>query len=266
MSDVALPRVAEPPRKTLAEWIRQAYYLGIREIKLALRTPAYLVPNLIMPALFFFILVGSFSTFGEVSGYDYGSFALPVSVVFAVTGGSAGLNLVMDIESGYFDKLLLTPTSRLALLVGAMGADFLRIVLQGVFIIAIALLMGTPVETGYGGLVVLLGIASIWGLAYSAIGFALALKTGNSQVVGSMWAFQFPFLFLAPTFAQLEDLQGWLAAAAKFNPLTYLLEGLRSLTMEGWNAGELLIALGISVGFGVITLTFAFRALLGRVR
>lgn len=266
MTEIALPRLAEPPKKTLAVWIRQAFYLGIREIRLAIRTPAYLLPNLIMPALFFFILVGSFSTFGEVSGFDYKAFTLPVSVVFAVTGGSAGLNLVMDIESGYFDKLLLTPTSRLALLVGAMGADFLRIVLQGIFIIVVALLVGTPIATGFGGLLVLLGIASLWGLAYSAIGFALALKTGNSQVVGSMWAFQFPFLFLAPTFARLEDLQGWLATAAEYNPLTYLLQGLRSLTMEGWSPGDVMIALGIAVGFGTITLTLAFRALLGRVR
>lgn len=266
MSDVALPRVAEPPKRTLAEWIRQAYYLGIREIRLAIRTPAYLIPNLIMPAVFFFILVGSLSTFAQAFEIDMEAFQLPVAVIFAVTGGSAGLNLVMDVESGYFDKLLLTPTSRFALLVGAMGADFLRIVLQGLFIVVIGLLIGVDIATGLPGALVVVGIASLWGLAYSAIGFGVALKTGNSQVVGSMWAFQMPFLFLAPTFAPLDFLEGWLATAATYNPMTYLLDGLRALTMRGWEADTILIAVAISVGFGVITLTFAFRALLGRVR
>lgn len=266
MSGAAVAGGRLTERNEVAEWVRTAYYLGRREVTLAIRTPAYLLPNLLMPAIFFFILIGSLSSFAAGFGLDYKAFQLPVAVIFAVTGGSAGLNLVTDIETGYFEKLLVTPTSRLALLVGAMGADFLRIVLQGLFIVAVGVLVGTTMETGLLGGLALVGIASIWGLAYSAIGFAIALKTGNSQVVGSMWAFQFPFLFLAPTFAPMEALEGWLRTAATYNPMTYLLEGLRALTMEGWVAGDILMAIAISVGFGVLTLSLAFRALLSRVR
>ncbi|HEX2030347.1 MAG TPA: ABC transporter permease [Actinomycetota bacterium] len=265
MTDVAAP-AAPGHRNRVVEWVRSGLYLGQREVRLSLRTPAYLIPNLIMPIVFFLILIGSFSEFARAFNFNFKAFQLPVAVIFAVTGGSAGLNMVTDIESGYFDKLLLTPTSRLALLLGAMGADFMRIVLQGAFIVAIGVLVGTPIETGFAGAVALVAIASLWGLAYSAIGFAVALKTGNTQVVGTMWVFQFPFLFLAPTFAPKELLEGWLSTAATYNPMTYLLDGLRSLTMTGWDAGRLLIAVAIAVGFGAVTLSLAFRALQGRVR
>lgn len=247
-------------------WARSVVYLGRREVRISIRTPAYLLPNLIMPVIFFFILVGSLSLLAQEADFDYRSFVLPVSVIFAVTGGSAGLNMVADIESGYFDKLLLTPTHRFALLVGAMGADFLRIVLQGSIIVGVGVLAGATIETGLPGALAMVGIASIWGLAYSAIGFAIALKSGNSQVVGSMWVFQFPFLFLAPTFAPMVLLEGWLRTAATYNPMTYLLQGLRAFTMEGWDTGKILIALAVALAFGLVTLTLAFRALLSRIR
>jgi ABC-2 type transport system permease protein len=266
VSEVTLTGRQAPAPQRLAGWTRSVLYLGQREVRVSLRTPAYLLPNLIMPVVFFFILVGSLSLLAQEADFDYRSFVLPVSVIFAVTGGSAGLNMVADIESGYFDKLLLTPTSRFALLVGAMGADFLRIVLQGSIIVVVGLLAGATIETGPVGALALVGIASIWGLAYSAIGFAVASKSGNSQVVGSMWVFQFPFLFLAPTFAPLEALEGWLRTAATYNPMTYLLDGLRALSMRGWEADSILIALAVSLAFGVITLALAFRALLSRIK
>lgn len=265
MSDMVAPAGLQE-RNRLVEWMRSAFYLGQREVRLSLRTPAYLLPNLIMPIVFFFILIGSFTEVARAFNFDFKAFQLPVAVIFAVTGGSAGLNMVTDIESGYFDKLLLTPTSRLALLFGAMGADFMRILLQGAFIVTIGAIVGTPIATGVPGAVALVAVASLWGLAYSAIGFAVALKTGNTQVVGTMWVFQFPFLFLAPTFAPKHLLEGWLSTAATFNPMTYLLDGLRALTMTGWDAGKILIAVAIAVGFGAVTVSIAFRALQSRVR
>lgn len=270
MSDIVLDGVAgtrAAPRHGAWEAVRAAFYLGAREVRVSLRTPAYLIPNLLMPVLFFFFLVGSLSEFAARFGVDnWRSFLLPMSVLFAVTGGSAGLNMVTDIESGYFDKLLLTPANRLAILFGAMAADFLRIILQGLFIVVVALATGTVFATGIVGAVVMVGIASLWGLAYSAIGFALALKTGNSQVVGSMWALQIPFIFLTTSFAPMEALSGWLRTAATYNPVTYLLRALRSLSMHGWDAGEIAIGLATVAGLGLITLTIALRALLGRIR
>jgi ABC-2 type transport system permease protein len=241
--------------------------LAKREVKLALRTPAYLVPNLIVPIFFYFITLGSLKTFAAGFGLtNFEGFLLPMALLFAVQGGSAGLNMVADIESGYFDKLLLTPASRAALLIGAMSADFFRIMAQAVLVLIVALVTGLHFETGVPGAVALIFIASLFGLVYSGIGFGMALKTGNAQATQSMWFLFMPLMFLTTLFAPKEALSGWLEVAATVNPMTYILEGMRSLSMKGWDAADIgygLLAIGT---LGVLSMGFAFSALRGRVR
>jgi ABC-2 type transport system permease protein len=173
--------------------------------------------------------------------------------------------MVADIESGYFDKLLLTPASRLSILIGAMGADFVRIMVQATFVLLVAFATGMAFATGLPGAIVLILVSSLWGLAYSAIGFAIALKTGNSQATQSMWALFMPLMFLTTAFAPKEALSGWLSTAASFNPMTYVLQGMRSLSMEGWDMGDLAVAF-LAVGIlGVVTISLAFMALKSRI-
>src|SRR5690606_27147093 len=134
------------------------------------------------PIFFYFVTLGSLESFANQSGLqNFEGFLLPMALIFAVQGGSAGLNMVADIESGYFDKLLLTPANRMALLIGAMAADFFRIMAQAVLVLLIALATGLEFETGVPGAIVLILIASLFGLAFSGLGFAVALKTGNAQ-------------------------------------------------------------------------------------
>lgn len=252
--------------------MRATFWLGIREVKLAIRNPAFFLPALLMPVVFYFIIVGSLETFAAGAGLEnYAAFQIPVVILFAVTGGSAGLNMVVDIESGYFDKLLLTPASRVSLLIGAMAADFVRIFLQGLFVVIVALATGADFVTGIPGAIVMVAIASLWGLAYSAIGFSIALKTGSPQATMNTWVLQVPLVFLSTMFAPLEALTGWLKTVATYNPVTYLIganpsRGLRSLAMTGWDLGEIGIAILTAVGFGVVTISIALAALRGRVK
>jgi ABC-2 type transport system permease protein len=253
------------PWNPLRETVRATVLLGRREVRAAIRTPAYLIPNLIVPIFFYFVMVGSLETFASRFGVpNWEAFQLPFAVMFAVQGGSAGLNMVTDIESGYFDKLLLTPTSRVALLIGAMGADFLRIMVQAALVVVVAVLAGLHFETGFVGAVALVAIASFYGLAYSALGFAVALKTGNAQATQSMWFLFMPLSFLTTTFAPKEALSGWLKVAATLNPVTYLLQGMRSLSMNGWDASDIGGALLAVFGLGAVSMTLAFMALRGR--
>src|SRR5688500_19631733 len=183
MTQLAVPMTAQlSPWHAWRQAIRAMVLLGAREIKLAIRTPAYLIPNLIVPIFFYFVTLGSLKDLAGNSGItNFDGFLLPMSVIFAVQGGSAGLNMVADIESGYFDKLLLTPISRLSILIGAMSADFIRIMLQAALVFGVALVAGLHFETGVAGAIVFILIGGLFGLAYSGIGFAIALKTGNAQ-------------------------------------------------------------------------------------
>ena len=247
--------------------IRATRLLGARELRTVSRMPAVLIPNLMVPIFFYFVMVGSLEKFANQSGVaNWQAFQIPVSIVFAVQGGSAGLNLVADIERGYFDKLLLTPANRLAILLGAMGADFVRILAQASIVVAIAVAAGVHFATGLPGAIVLVLISSLWGVAYSAIGFAIALRTGNSQATQTIWALFLPVMFLTTMFAPMDALSGWLRTVATVNPMTYLLRGLRSLSMTGWDAGEIGLSLLAVAGLGSITLTLALLALRSRIR
>ena len=261
--------VAEPSRPWSDVWesVRTTLLLGRRELRTTIRMPEVFVPNLIIPVVWFFIMVASLDTIVSRGGVgNWAGFQLPVAIVFATMSGSAGLNLVTDIERGYFDKLLLTPASRMSILIGGMGGDLLRITAQGALVVALALLTGVDVATGIAGAVAMVVIAALWGLAFSAAGFAIALRTGSSQATQSMYFLFVPVMFLTTTFAPLEAMSGWLRAVAIVNPVTYILDGLRALTLEGWSLDRLAVTLAVVTGVGAVTIGAALRALLGRVR
>lgn len=164
----------------LRQSLRAGWVLGVRELRTSIRTPAYLVPNLVMPIFFFFVFVGTLEEFAGSFGVEnWEAFQLPVAITFAVQGGSVGLNMVADIESGYLDKLLATPASRLSILFGAMTADFMRVMAQATFVVLVAAAAGVDFATGAPGALVLMVLSGLYGLGFSGIGFAVALKTAT---------------------------------------------------------------------------------------
>ena len=268
MIELSFSLTAHPaPWQAQREALRAAFLLAAREVRTALRTPAYLLPNLLAPFFFYLVMVGSFEAFAGRSGItNWKAFLVPMAIIFAAQGGSAGLNMVSDIESGYFDKLLVTPANRFALLIGAMAADFLRVMVQAACVLLLAVAFGLDFATGWPGAAALVLLSGCWGLAYSGIGFAVALKTGSAQATQSVGVLLLPLMFLTTIFAPRDDLSGWLATASTFNPMTYLLRGMRSLTMEGWHAGELGVAALAVAAVGCVSLSMAFLALRGRVQ
>ena len=126
--------------------------------------------------------------------------------------------------------------------------------------------MGSATAAGVPGAVVLVIVTSLWGIAFSAIGFAVALKSGNSQATQSIWVLFIPFMFLTTAFGPQDALTGWLETAATLNPMTYLLRGMRSLSMSGWDMSEIGLALLAVAGLGSVTLTGAFLAMKSRVQ
>jgi ABC-2 type transport system permease protein len=270
-ANVTLPAgawdTAPAPWRAGRQALRAALVLGAREVRMSLRTPAYLIPNLIVPIFFYFIMVGSLEAFAGRSGLDnWAAFQLPMAIIFAAQGGSAGLNMVADIESGYFQKLLLTPANRFSILAGAMAADFFRIMAQAALVVVVAVAAGLDFETGILGAALLILLSSFWGLAYSAIGFAVALRTGNAQTTQSVWFLFMPLMFLTTMFAPKEALSGWLSTAATFNPMTYVLAGMRALSMNGWDGSDIGGAMLAVTGFGAVSFTLALLALRGRTR
>ena len=109
-------------------------------------------------------------------------------------------------------------------------------------------------------------IAGLWGLVYTGFVYAIALKTGNPAAVNSSFLLFMPFVFLTTLFLPREAMTGWLATVVAYNPVTYLLEALRSFISVGWDGEVLLKGLGAVLGVGVVSMSLALIALLGRVR
>jgi len=240
--------------------------VALRAIRGVFREPEFFIPALIVPVFFFIVNVGALQDFAEQSGTvaDFKAFQLPVAIVFAVTGVSRASALVTDIQSGYFDRLLLTPVRRPMLLLGLMAADIISVVLLTIPVLILGLVLGVRFETGVLGMVVFIAYGALWGLAFAGFPYAIALKTGNPAAVNSSFILFFPFAFLTTTFLPEDALTGWLATVAKYNPVTYVLEGLRSLIIVGWDWTALAQGMAATLALMAFTFTLASLAMRGR--
>jgi ABC-2 type transport system permease protein len=216
-----------------------------RALRAVPREPEALIPALIVPIFFFAMNVGSLTDISSFAGVDdFEAFQLPVATVFAVTGISRASALVTDIQSGYFDRLFVSPVDRYSLLLGLMAADLVLVMALCVPVLALGFILGVGFATGPVGVLAFLILSRLWGLAFTGFPYAIALCTGNPGAVNSSFILFFPFAFLTTTFLPQEALTSWLAAVADYNPVMYLLAGLRALISDGWVLADLLPAVG----------------------
>jgi len=237
-----------------------------RALRSLLREPEFIGPALAIPLFFFIVNTGALESFVEqIPGIDYKAFQLPVGIVFAVTGVSRANMLVTDIQSGYLDRMLITPVRRVTLLLGLMVADVVLALALASVVIILGFAVGVSFGTGILGLLLFLVLSMAWSLAYTGVPYTVALRTGNPAAVNSSFLIFFPFAFLTPSYLPRDAMTGWLKTVAAWNPVTYLLEGMRSLLSEGWDGGALLKAAAAIVGLGLVSFTLVYRSLMRRV-
>lgn len=243
-----------------------------RNLVTIFRTPQAIIPPLII-SVFFLVIYES--TLGEAAGFlpglsgnSYLGFILPLSIVSASLSGSgiAAQNLVRDIETGYFDKLLLTPVSRSALLLGPIIAGAAILGLQSAIVIGVALLMGLDSATGLLGLLTVVGLGVLLGLGFAGFTVSAALGSGSAAVTQAASFLFFPLTFLTASFVPLDLLSGWLATAARINPITYVLEAMRSVLNDGWDAAAILPGVAACLILGAAMFALAVFALRVRTR
>jgi ABC-2 type transport system permease protein len=259
--------VAKQTLARRAGFLRDLTSMGSRSVRSIPRELDSVIPALVVPVFFYVVNVGALQDLAE-SGVvdDFKAFQLPVAIIFAVTGVSRAGILVTDIQSGYLDRLLMTPMRRSTLLLGMMVADFVLMVSLCIPVVILGLVVGVRFETGVTGILMFFLLGALWGMAFTGFPYAIALKTGSPTAVNSAFILFFPFAFLTTTLLPEEALTGWMAAIARVNPVTYLLEGMRSLVTEGWVADDLLGAFAAVVLVGIFTFTLAITAMRGRLK
>jgi ABC-2 type transport system permease protein len=242
-----------------------ALVLGRRALREAWRSPEALVPTLFIPLFFLVVNVGQAGKiFPSVStsflkGQGYAAFQLPSSLLLAASFGTAALFLVEDIEGGYFDKLRAAPVPRTAIVLGRLIAEAVKAVLIATLIVLLGMLFGITVASGPIGFVLLVGMTALWSVVYVGFMQLIALKTRSAAATNSGGLIFFPLLFLTPNLVPRHLLTKPMEVAATFNPVTYLMEGLRSLILEDFDWSRILPALAVIVGLGAVMLFLNVR-------
>lgn len=248
-----------------AGFVRDILAVSERALRSVLRDPETTIPALLIPMFMYVMTVGALEDFAEnIPGLDYRAFQLPVAVLFAVTGVSRATTVVSDIQSGYFDRLVITPVNRLALLLGLLVADFALVMALTLPVIVMGYVAGVGFVTGVGGVLAFIVMAGMWGLIFAGFPYAIAFKTGNPAAVNMSFLLFFPFLFMTSLFVPQDYMTGWLAAAADYNPVTYVLAALRSLIYGGWDAQALSNGIIAIAAVGVLSLGMSLMTLKGR--
>ena len=238
-----------------------------RSLRAVPRDLEAIVPPVFIAFFFFIVNIGTLEnlTQSNIQGFDYTAFEMATAVLLGVTGVSRAQALVVDVQNGYFDRLLLTPVRRSAILIGHMVADVTVSSILCVPIIGLAFALGIDFKAGALGVLMFIVIAALWSLSFAGFGYAIALKTGNPAAVNSSFLLFFPFLFLTSSYVPRDQLSGWLDTVAGWNPVTYLLEGMRSLALSGWHWDDLgRAALALLVVF-LISFGLCFAALRSRL-
>jgi ABC-2 type transport system permease protein len=216
----------------------QTLVLGRRALREAWRTPEALVPTLFIPLFFLVVNVGQAgkifpsSSTGFLHGQGYGAFQLPSSLLLAASFGTAALFLVEDIEDGYFDKLRAAPVSRVAIVLGRLVAELVKGLLIATAIVVLAMIFGIDIASGVLGFVLLITLTALWAVVYVGFMQLIALTTRSAAATNSGGLVFFPLLFLTPNFVPRHMLTRPMEIAASLNPVTYLMETLRSLILQ----------------------------------
>ena len=236
-----------------------------------LRQPAVIVSALLFPMLFFSINANGLDAASKIPGFPTDSyldfaFAFPLIQASLFGAVTAGAELARDIESGFFDRLMLTPMRPVALLGGMLAGVVALGLLQGVVFITVGLLMGVDISSGVGGMFVIVLLTVLVALGFGGIGAILAIRTGSVEAVESAFPLFFVAIFLSSINLPRDLIeQDWFRFIATINPISYLVEGIRSLVITGWDARALLLGFGFALAIVVVAIGGAAASLKTRV-
>jgi ABC-2 type transport system permease protein len=252
-------------------FVEQVGQLARRSVVRTARQPANVVFPLVFPLLLLAVNSTGLQSATHLPGFptdSYLAFALAVpfmqGALFATM--NAGTDLARDIQTGFLNRLALTPMRGIALLGGQLGGVMAMTAVQAAVWIAAGLILGVHFAAGVTGIAVLFIFSLLIGLGFGALGAFLALRTGSGEAVQGMFPVFFVFLFISSMAMPRNLIEiKWFQTAATLNPVSYLIEGIRSLIVIGWDAEALALGFGVAILIAVTAVTLAAVSLRTRL-
>ncbi len=249
----------------------QVGLLAGRAIKRILRNPAQMIFPILFPLILLAVNASGLDAATSLPGFpsdSYLDFALAIpfmqGALFAALNG--GQDLARDIEGGFLDRLAMTPMSGAALLAGQLGGALFMGLISAVLYLVVGLAFGVGIATGFAGALVLLLLSLAISTAFACFGTFVALRAGTGEAVQGFFPLFFVLLFLSSAFFPRDLIeQDWFRAIATYNPVSYMVEGIRSLVIAGWD-GQALAQAFVIAGLAIAGfLALSARALRTRL-
>ena len=255
----------------MKEIAAQVYYLARRSVVRQARQPANVVAPVIFPLGLLAVNSGGLQAATLIPGFPtdrFVAFALAIpflqGALFATM--NAGTDLARDIQTGFLNRLSLTPLRGVGLVAGQLAGVSVVALIQSIVYVAVGYAVGVEPKSGPLGVVVLLILAVVIAIGFGAVGIFMALRTGSGESVQGLFPVLFVFLLISSmNFPRNLIEADWFRWAANVNPVSYLIEGVRSLIIEGWNGEAIGLAFAISAALLVVALGASAVALRERM-
>jgi ABC-2 type transport system permease protein len=249
----------------------QVYVLARRSVVRTARQPANVIFPLVFPMLLLAVNAGGLKAATQLPGFPTSSFVAFALAIPFIQGAlfatmNAGTDLARDIQTGFLNRLSLTPMRGVVLLAGQLGGIVTMGLIQALVYLSVGLAVGVRLASGFGGALVLLAFAVLISIGFGALGAFAALRTGSGEAVQSLFPAFFVFLFLSSMNLPRNLIEiDWFRTVATINPVSYLIECIRSLIIVGWDGEALALGFWVALVITVVSLALASISLRTRL-
>ncbi len=252
--------------------VRASTALARRALRNSFRRPQFLAPLIVFPSLFLAVNVGGLQRTTELPGFEEVSGFLDFQLAAAITqsvllgGVTAGIATALEIEGGFFDRLVASPVPRVALVFGRLISTGILASLQATWFLVVGLVFGARIAGGVPGALLVVGIAVVSGVAFGALGMLLAYRAKNASTVQGIFPLVFVILFVSSAFFPRNLLEPPADWVAEYNPLSYIAEGMRDPIVSSISAGKVAEGFAAAAAVAAAAIVAAIFALRGRLR
>jgi len=252
--------------------IQDSWHLFNRTNTRLVRKPFLIFFSLFQPIIFLLLFTQLFSGFAAVPGFpadNYLLFAVPGIIVqnSFTSAFQSGTAMVEDLKSGFLAKMLVTQVNRQSILLGRITADSARVAVQTLIIFTIGYAMGAHPATGVPGLLLMLLISALFGLAWGGLSIFIGLRTRSAESVFAIGGFlTFPLLFMSTALVPASFMPGWMQIVSNFNPISYAVNAIRVLMLSGFDWTIILPAFavgGVLIAITMGAVVYEFRKVVG---